>query len=73
MGQEGTFRDAGNVLCLDLGDGGTGVYICQRLFDLYIKICAFYYMQNIPQLKTICHYKQKKMYLVENWSIHLKL
>lgn len=40
-GEERTFKDA---LCLDLGDSRTGAYIRQRLFDLSIKICAFYCM-----------------------------
>lgn len=41
MGHEGVFRDAGNSLRPDLGDGYAGVYILQNS-DLYIFLCVKY-------------------------------
>ena len=39
--QKGGSSDAGNVLCLDLNDRYTGVYICKNSLSCSLMICTF--------------------------------
>lgn len=41
-GSEGTYWNAKNVLCLDLGGGYMGVYMCKNTLNCTLRISALY-------------------------------